>query len=573
MKKTIFLLMLIFVIQNCKKNTSNITISEEATTSIQPYTAQKAMVVSARKEASDIGVAIMKKGGNAFDAAIAVNFALCVSYPYAGNIGGGGFMVAYENNQPISLDFREKAPLAAHRDMYLDQEGNPDSEKSRLGLLASGVPGTVDGMVEIHQKYGLLPWESLVQPAIDLAKKGVIITERQAQKLNDQRETFLQVNKEPIAFLKEEPWKEGDILIQEDLAQTLEIIRDQKRDGFYKGKIADLLVHQMERDGGLITQEDLDRYHSIWREPIIGNYQNKTIISMPPPSSGGITMMQILKAIEPFDLKELHHNSSSMIQLLTEAERRAFADRAHWLGDPDFTKIPKDSLLSSAYNTNRMNGFAFKKAKPSSEVDHGSFLLHESMETTHFSIVDEQGNAVAITTTLNGQYGNKVVVEGAGYFLNNEMDDFSAKPGTPNMFGLIGAEANAIAPEKRMLSSMTPTIVLDENHKVEMVVGSPGGSTIITSVLQTILNVYVYNMNIQEAVSVPRFHHQWLPDEIRLEPNGFHDSIKQTLQNKGYFLLEKDNIVVGKVDAILVRKNGTLEGGADPRGDDSASGY
>lgn len=568
--KKIVLFLLILTLQNCKKNTSP---TEEKPSSIQPYTTEKAMIVSARKEASDIGVAIMKKGGNAFDAAIAVNFALCVAYPYAGNIGGGGFMVAYENNQPVSLDFREKAPLAAHRDMYLDKNGNPNSEKSRLGLLASGVPGTVDGMVEIHEKYGSLPWKHLVQPAIDLAKKGVVITAKQAKKLNNQRETFQKVNKQPIAFVKKEPWKKDDVLIQEDLAQTLEIIRDQKRDGFYKGKIANLLVKQMERNGGLITQEDLDRYHSVWREPIIGTYQNKTIISMPPPSSGGITMMQILKAIEPFNLKELQHNSSSMIQLLTEAERRAFADRAHWLGDSDFVTIPKDSLLTSDYNRNRMKDFSFKKATPSSEISHGSFLLHESMETTHFSIVDEQGNAVAITTTLNGRYGNKVVAEGAGYFLNNEMDDFSAKPGTPNMFGLIGAEANAIEPEKRMLSSMTPTIVLNEDHNVEMVVGSPGGSTIITSVLQTILNVYEYDMNMQEAVSAPRFHHQWLPDEIRLEPNVFHDSIKQTLQKKGYPLLEKDNIVVGKVDAILIRKDGMLEGGADPRGDDSASGY
>lgn len=571
MKKILLFCITTLILFNCKKELPIVT-EEKASSIIEPYRAEKAMVVSARKEASDIGIEIMKQGGNAFDAAIAVNFALCVAYPYAGNIGGGGFMVCYKDGQVNSLDFREKAPLAAHRDMYLDDKGNPDPTKSQLGLLATGVPGTVDGMVTIHNQYGSLPWEVLIQPSIDLARKGVVITEKQAEKLNDQRETFKKVNKEPIVFVKEQPWKTGDILIQEQLAQTLEIIRDQKRAGFYQGKIADLLVKQMKQGGGLITHEDLNRYRSIWRTPVMGTYKDKTIVSMPPPSSGGITMMQLLKSIEPYAIENLKHNSSPMIQLLTEAERRAFADRAHWLGDPDFTTIPQDSLLSKTYNTQRMKDFSFTQATPSSKVSHGTFLLHESMETTHFSIMDEQGNAVALTTTLNGRYGNKVVAEGAGYFLNNEMDDFSAKPGTPNMFGLVGAEANAIVPEKRMLSSMTPTLVLNKENQVEMVVGSPGGSTIITSVLQTILNVYEYGMNMQEAVSVPRFHHQWLPDEIRLEPHSFHDSIKQTLQNKGYTLLEKDNIVVGKVDAILVTPEG-LQGGADPRGDDTASGY
>ncbi len=571
MKNNILIFITILTLFSCKKDNPTL-IDKEVTPSFEPYIAKEAMVVSARKEASDIGTTIMKQGGNAFDAAIAVNFALCVAYPYAGNIGGGGFMVAYKDGQVNSLDFREKAPLAAHRDMYLDEKGNPDPQKSRLGLLATGVPGTVDGMVKIYNRYGSLPWKTLVQPAIDLARKGVIITPKQAKKLNDQRQTFKQVNKEPIVFVKEQLWKAGNVLIQEQLAQTLEIIRDQKRDGFYKGKIANLLVNQMKQGGGLITHEDLNRYQAIWRTPIIGTYKDKTIVSMPPPSSGGITMMQILKSIESYTIQNLNHNSSLMIQLLTEAERRAFADRAYWLGDPDFINIPKDSLLSKSYNTKRMKGFSFTQATPSSKVDHGTFILNESMETTHFSIIDKQGNAVALTTTLNGRYGNKVVAEGAGYFLNNEMDDFSAKPGIPNMFGLVGAEANAIAPEKRMLSSMTPTLVLNKDHQVEMVVGSPGGSTIITSVLQTILNVYEYGMNMQEAVSVPRFHHQWLPDEIRLEPHSFHDSIKNTLQSKGYPLLEKDNIVVGKVDAILVTQDG-LQGGADPRGDDAASGY
>ncbi len=530
-----------------------------------------AMVVSAREEASKIGVEIMKQGGNAFDAMIATDLALAVAYPFAGNIGGGGFMVyRNDNGETGALDYREKAPIAATKNMYLDKNNEIIPGKSTLGALSIGVPGTIAGLFEVHKKFGSLPFYQLIQPAIDLAKNGVIVTKKQADNLEKYRTDFFKANQKTIYL--DHNWQEGDTIKYLKLAETLERIRDFGKDEFYKGKTADLIVNRIQQLGGIISKEDLATYEAKWREPIIFNYKNHKIISMTLPSSGGVCLAQILKSVKPFNLKKLKHNSAAYIQLLTEAERRAYADRAYFLGDMDFVNVPILQLIDEQYIKNRMQDFSWERATKSSEISHGTITITESDETTHYSIVDQFGNAVAVTTTLNGAYGSKVFVEEGGFFLNNEMDDFSTKPGAANMFGLVGAEANAIAPKKRMLSSMTPTIV-EKEGKLLMVLGSPGGSTIITSVLQNILNVIDFNMGMQESVTKPRFHHQWLPDNIKLEPNGFINEIKISLQSKGYQLDESPNIIIGKVDAILVLPNGKLEAGADPRGDDKASGF
>ena len=532
--------------------------------------ADKAMVVSARKEAGEIGANIMKKGGNAFDAMIATHLALAVAYPFAGNLGGGGFMVyRTKDGKTGSLDFREKAPLKAFRNMYLDSLDNVIKDKSLLGANAVGIPGSVAGLYKVHQKFGTLPFKDLIQPAIDLAKKGVVVTKKQAKSLNHYRNLFFKANKRKIFLDKE--WKAGDTIKYIQLAKTLERIRDNGQEEFYKGKTADILIAYLQNLDGIMTKEDMEKYQAKWRKPIEFNYKNNKIISMSLPSSGGICIAQILKMVEPFHIEQYAHNSVKYVQLLTEAERRAFADRAHYLGDPDFVKVPIDSLISEKYLARRMKSFSFDHANTSKEISYGKIAGYESNETTHYSIVDTYGNAVSVTTTLNGAYGSKVFVPELGFFLNNEMDDFSIKPGFPNMFGLVGAEANAVAPEKRMLSSMSPTIV-EENGKLKMVLGSPGGSTIITSVTQNILNVQEYHMTMQEAVSKPRFHHQWLPDNIKFEPN-FDKSIFPKLEKLGYKIDQTNAPVIGKVDAILVLPNGKLEGGADPRGDDTAVGF
>jgi gamma-glutamyltranspeptidase/glutathione hydrolase len=529
------------------------------------------MVVTAKEQASEVGLEILKKGGNAVDAAVAVQFALAVVYPNAGNIGGGGFMVYRASSGATNtLDFREKGPARASRDMYLDSSGNAVVEKSLYGGLAAGVPGTVAGMVEAHNKYGKLPWATLLEPAIALAKSGFKISVRQATELNGLHNRFTTLNPLGTPLLKEGTWAVGDLLVQPELAVTLEKIRDQGRKGFYEGTVADAIVAEMTRSGGIISKADLLNYQAIWRKAVTGNYRGYKIITMPPPSSGGIALVQLLKSVEPFPLKRWGFNTDSTVQVIVEAERRVYADRATHLGDPDFYRVPARQLMEDAYIKERMSSFTWAQATPSSAVQAGKIVPPEHEETTHYSIVDREGNSVSITTTLNGSYGSCVMVKGAGFLLNNEMDDFSVKPGSPNMYGLVGGEANSVGPGKRMLSSMTPTII-EKNGDLFMVVGTPGGSTIITSVFQTILNVVDFDMNMQNAVDAKKFHHQWLPDEVSIEDKALDSLTQIRLKAKGYNIVPRGPI--GRVDAILKTKWGYYQGGADSRGDDVSLGW
>jgi gamma-glutamyltranspeptidase/glutathione hydrolase len=527
----------------------------------------KASVGSAHPLASMVGVAMMRKGGNAFDAAIATQLALAVVYPGAGNLGGGGFLLGRKaNGELIGIDYREAAPEKAHRDMYLDKNGNAQLNLSQAGHLASGIPGTVAGLFATLP-YAKLSFKELVQPAIDLAEKGFAITEREASSLNSTRESFIKNSTRPNALVKEGKWKAGDTLVQKELAATLKRMQKEGARGFYEGETARLVVEEMQRGNGIISLDDLKNYTAKLRNPLEFEYRGYQVISFAPPSSGGILIAQMLKMIEKYPVGSYGFQTARSVQLMIEAERRAYADRAEFMGDPDFYKVPVKTLISDAYVEQRMSDYTPEKAGSSSTVKAGQ--IKESEETTHLSVMDEAGNMVAVTTTLNNGYGSRTVVGGAGFLLNNEMDDFSVKPGVPNMYGAIGGEANAIVPGKRMLSSMTPTLLLKKN-KPYVVVGTPGGTTIPTSVYQAIVNLVDFNMNADDAINKPKFHHQWLPDEVMVETD-FDPETKKQLQSMGYKVTYRGGI--GRTEIIRVLNNGKKETVADKRGDDSVAGF
>ena len=531
--------------------------------------AENGAVVSAHPLASQVGVMILKKGGNAVDAAIATQLALAVVYPNAGNLGGGGFMVTrLSNGELLALDYREKAPAAAHRDLYLDKDGKARTDLSQDGHLSSGVPGTVAGLFAAHS-YAKLPFELLIQPAIDLAEKGFVISEREARSLNYLQADLKKLNTRLPVFVKEN-WKAGDTLVQTDLANTLKRMKEKGKAGFYEGETARLIVEEMKRGGGIIGYEDLKNYEAKFRTPHRFNYKGYEIVGMPMPSSGGLLLHQMMKMIEGRNIGSMGFHSLQAVQLMTEVERRAFADRAEYMGDADFYKVPVAMLSNEVYLQERMKSYQPDKATPSTEIKPGILVRAESEETTHLSVMDKEGNAVAVTTTLNNSYGSRTVVGGAGFFLNDEMDDFSIKPGVPNMYGAVGGEANAIAPGKRMLSSMTPTLVL-KNNKPYIVVGTPGGTTIPTQIFQTLVNILEFNMSAEDAVYKPKFHHQWLPDELVIE-KGFPATVKESLRKMGYsFAGERSGM--GRTEIIRVLPNGKMEAVADNRGDDAAEGF
>ncbi len=538
-----------------------------------PIFGKNGMVVSASKLASEVGIEILKRGGNAVDASVAVGFALAVTYPAAGNIGGGGFIVIRLNNgTATTIDYREKAPASTHPDIYIDESGYPLPEKSAEGVTSAGVPGSVAGMIYALEKYGTMKLADVIQPAIDIALNGFELDYRMAESFNFTFEAFRKYPSSFKIFSKNgKPFEAGDLFVQSDLARTLSIIKEKGMDGFYKGEIADLIVNQMKLLDGWITHEDLANYQPVEREPVTGTYHSYEIISMGPPSAGGVLLIQVLNILENLRFEKNDWGSSKYIHYLVEALKFAYADRSKHIGDPDFYQVPKDHLISKDYANkifNRIN----ENAIPSELIAPADFFsFNEGEQTTHYSVIDKFGNAVSTTTTINSGYGSKIVVEGAGFLLNNEMDDFSISPGIPNQFGLTGGEANKVEPNKRMVSSMTPTIIL-KNGKPYLIVGSPGGSTIMTVVLQVILNVLDFNMNIQRANDAPRIHHQWLPDRIDYEPFGLPEDVKENLIQRGHKIgIER---VLGRMDAIMVNPStGYYYGATDKRGYGAAVGY
>lgn len=549
-------------------------VNQQLAQSQDPIFAENGMVVSTSKQASEIGIRILKEGGNAIDAACAVGFALAVTSSSNGNIGGGGFMVTYlADGTVFTLDYREKAPAAAYRDMFLDDNGNVIKDMSLKTRASSGVPGSVDGLLKAWSKYGSgnISLRELLYPSISLAERGFKLSVYEAQTLNTFKELFSNNEAAAKIFIRSDnrDWKSGDRLVQKDLGKTLKRIARYGRNGFYSGITADLIISEMDKGAGYITYEDLRQYESKFREPVAGTFNQYEIISMGPPSSGGTILIEMLNMLELFPLNDFIWNSSNYIHLLTEVQRRAYADRAEHLGDADFWNSPTNMLLKKSYAKNRIKDFSPKKASPSKQILPGDPYAFESSETTHYSIIDKYGNAVSVTTTINLAYGSGIVVDGAGFFLNNEMDDFSSKPGVPNSFGLVGNEANSIEPGKRPLSSMTPTIVL-KNKKPFLILGSPGGSRIITSVLQALLNITIHNMSLKEAVSLPRVHSQWLPDAVYFEENSLNDDVKELLIDNGHTILPFSYI--GNVNAILINENG-YTGYGDPRGENTAKGY
>lgn len=529
--------------------------------------AKNGAVVSAHALASEVGLQILKDGGNAVDAAIATQLALAVFYPGAGNIGGGGFTVIHlKDGRNITIDYRETAPAAAFRDMYLDKDGNPLLDLSQNGHLAAGVPGTVAGLFEC-MKYASLPFKKLISPAIALAEKGFGVTASEASSLNYTKNDFIKMNTVTPVFVKSTPWKAGDILVQKDLAKTLRLIRDHGQKGFYEGETAALVEAEMKRGHGIMTAEDLKNYQAKDRIPVVFDYQGFKVVTMPLSSSGGVILQQMLKMSAMKNISSMQFETPESVQLMTEIERRAYADRAKFLGDPDFYKVPVKTLVSDEYLKKRLADYKPGVAGSSTVTKEG--VIKESNETTHYDVVDKYGNAVSTTTTLNGGYGSRTVVAGAGFLLNNEMDDFSVKPGVPNMYGAVGQEANAVQPGKRMLSSMTPTIVLKDN-KPYIVLGTPGGTTITTSVYQTIVDMIDFKMSAFDAVNKPKFHHQWLPDQLDLE-KGFNPEVAKALEKMGYKIRYRGSI--GRTEVIVINPDGTMTAVADHRGDDSAAGY
>jgi gamma-glutamyltranspeptidase/glutathione hydrolase len=546
----------------------------------QPVSAENGMVVSTSSYASKVGVEILQKGGNAIDAAVAVGFALAVTYPTAGNLGGGGFMVIHlEDGKNTTIDFREKAPLSAFQEMYLNEEGGFVPELSQLGATSAGVPGSVAGLIYALENYGSLSLAEVIQPAIDLAKNGWKLEQRDIDYINGSMHIFDKYPSSKKIFTKDaERFEAGDLFIQNDLAMTLEQIKQKGKDGFYKGKVAELLVEQVKSLGGYIKLEDLEKYNVVEREPIIGTYREYKVISMPPPSSGGIALVEMLNILENYNLSEEDWGGANYIHKIVEAMKYAYADRTYHLGDADFYPVPIDELTSKEYAKTIFDRIESvnNKAVPSSDIKSLDVTqAYESTETTHYSIYDSFGNAVSVTTTINSAFGSGIVVDGAGFLLNNEMDDFSGKPGVMNQFGLLGTDANSIQPEKRMLSSMTPTIVLKDD-KPFVIIGSPGGSTIITTVLQVVLNCVDFNMNIREAIEAPRTHHQWMPDSIFYEQSALSPELKLELTEMGYRFWDNgaDSRKLGIAEGIMIDQNKEIiYGASDPRGGGLAIGY